>query len=235
MANRKTIWFIGEARDRELRFCLRELESLAADFDVRHFATVEEMPAADVRRTSPDILVVLQDWPQQYRLSAIHKVIAHSMPGGRLLCVYGTWCESEGRNSPNLWPHAARIAARNAAERFERELSAIRTQEPTLPLTAARDERFEYNHTAIPADTAVNSVHVISSDRRLRETLTARLAANGIAPSRSTTADVTIAVPDPGETITGAIPVRTMSTGDARRVVPMLVTERQLLATVAGK
>lgn len=236
MADETTIWIIGEARDRELRFCLRNLESLAqrSRADIRHFGSVASLPTPDPKRSSADILVVLQDWARQYSPTAVHSLIAHSMPTGRLLCVYGTWCESEGRNSPDLWPHAVRVAARNARERFERELLAVEANEPTLPLTAGRDERFEHNHTMAPEPAPRGTVRVISSDRRLRETLTVRLAANGMRPLREEPVNVTIAAPDPGTTIADAIEVRTMPNGDSHSVVPMLTTDRQLLATISA-
>lgn len=170
----QTIWFIGEARDHELRFCLRELELIARGWSVELFSSVEETDTTD----SPAMVVALQDWSEQYSVASINRLIGNVMPQGRLLCVYGSWCESDGRNG-DRWPHAVRVPARLAPERFQRELESISRNESALPLTAGRDERFEHNHSGVTVLRKPVRAEVQIADSRLRDTMVARLAAIG--------------------------------------------------------
>jgi hypothetical protein len=239
--NKQTVWFIGEARDRELRFCLREIESLSRGRSIELFASLDDIDS-DV---DPAVVVVLQDWPKQYREGQINRLIGRIMPHGRLLCVYGSWCESDGRNNADLWPHGVRVAARNAPERFARELNGSDKNEEPLPLTASRDERFEHNHSKLPTESLRRtSAHVVASDKRLRASLEARLDACGVAiHSDARTCDTVMWAPDlKDQTPAGMADfakehksrkVAFVSAMAEAGQVPLLINDRQLLAAVS--
>ena len=250
---RQTIWFIGEARDSELRFCLRESRSLTRSLSSEHFDSLSELlerhpSGRNDQASRPNLVVVLQDWSGQYSESQINALISLVMPG-RLLCVYGSWCESDGRNNADLWPHGVRVAARNAPERLERELRSISQNEPALPLTAGRDERFEHNHSLPPTGgLRRTTAHVASSDRRLRECLEARLLSNEIAVHEDArTCDGVVWAPDlMGQTEQAAREFAREHNG--RRIVtitampdlaagqtPILMSDRQLVAAVSER
>lgn len=246
-----TVWFIGEARDSELRFCLRELRSLTRAASVEHFESLTHLLDQQAQSGSrgngqPQLVIVLQDWPGQYRESQINALIGLAMPAGRLLCVYGSWCESAGRNNADLWPHGVRVAARNAPERIGRELRAMEQNEPALPLTAGRDERFEHNHSTPPTKTLRRtSAYVAGSDRRLRECLESRLEKNGITLHEDArTCDAVVWLPDVQEQ-TKAADQRFRREHNGRRIVsitamgdpesssPILLTDRQLITALS--
>jgi hypothetical protein len=248
---RETIWFIGEARDRELRFCLREIEALAQGRTIKRFATGDEVDPAN----NPDLVVVWQDWPNQYPEATTNRLMNLTMPAGRLLCVYGSWCESDGRNLPELWPHAVRVAARNAPERFERELKAVSHREPPLPLTASRDERFEHNHSDNPPDSLRRvTAAVVSDDSQLKATLIKRLEHGGVTVADDTRTCDTIVwtqgLPEQDMDSTTeftrehsgrkVISIRSMPDPASRNQrdfeeLPMLVNDRQLLKALYEK
>lgn len=249
---RETIWFIGKARDSELRFCLREMEAVSRGRSIELFAAIDDVDP-DGR---PDIVVVLQDWSQQFRETEINRLLSITMPGGRVLVVYGSWCESDGRNT-DLWPHGVRVAARNAAERFERELRELACNGPSLPLTASRDERFEHNHSASPPESLRRvSAYVDSSDRHLRESLAERLRRGGVDVQKdSRVCDAILWAPGLDGLMAASqfaqkhrgrrvVAITEMPTAAHRDVlaesgivdlVPMLVTDRQLLKSLVAR
>ncbi|MFK7817919.1 MAG: hypothetical protein AB8G99_04330 [Planctomycetaceae bacterium] len=247
MAGKKqTVWFIGEARDRELRFCLREMEASSRGRSIELFASIDDIVDSETR---PDVVVVLQEWPKQYREGQINRLIGRIMPEGRLLCVYGTWCESDGRNNADLWPHSVRVAARNAAERFGRELKLAERGEPPLPMTASRDERFEHNHSEQPPESLRRtSAHVACTDRQLKTTLEARLESAGVTVhTDARTCHSVVWAPDiPEQT---ADEINTFASEHRNRSLviisaladpskghsPMLANDQQLIATVNSR
>lgn len=186
------IWFIGEARDRELRFSLREMERLVRGLQMELRLSPEDIPPGE----TADLIVVLQDWSDQYSQRQVNAVISATGGTGRLLVTYGAWCESDGRNR-SLWPHAVRVPARLAPERLRRELQHIRNGQPGLPLTASRDERFEHNYAAKPASIEA-AVGLLIEDRELTTAFAERLKVAGaeVVPCASAP-DVIVWLPRP--------------------------------------
>jgi hypothetical protein len=168
---------------------------LCGDFDdveMRPVArAVEEMlPAAEFRRTpglaggkkdlpggadadvawTPDLIVVAQTRPEQFSQSDVRRLQAR-FPLARCVCCYGVWCESDGRNS-TLWPDAVRVSARTAAPRIRREIEVLHGRRAPLPLTASRDEIFEFD-SAGEWKAAGNgkAIRVLSPDREFKQTV----------------------------------------------------------------
>ena len=95
----------------------------------------------------PDLVVVCQTWPDQFSRCAVERLLGH-MPLARIVCCYGDWCDSDGRNR-TFWPTAVRVPANAAETRIRRELDVLQGERTPLPFTASRDEAFGFD--AVPA------------------------------------------------------------------------------------
>jgi hypothetical protein len=92
----------------------------------------------------PDLLVVCQHWSHEYTRHDVATLI-QILPLVRIVCCYGPWCGSDGR-SGTAWPLAVRVPITQGPARIARELEVIAGRRPPLPLTAARDEIFAFDH-----------------------------------------------------------------------------------------
>jgi hypothetical protein len=168
----------------------------------------------------PAIIVIVQDWPDQYSIADANLLISR-FPLARLVCCYGPWCDSDGRTR-SIWPLAVRVPAAVFAARFDQELQLVSTSggqletaaggalhSPArskvvakfLPLTASRSEIFEFDCNGpwciLPPSIVVR---VISPDRRWREMVAKYLTECGasLAPDGQTArVDVVVFDADP--------------------------------------
>ncbi|MEZ6128306.1 MAG: hypothetical protein R3C59_06470 [Planctomycetaceae bacterium] len=154
----------------------------------RQIRFVSDFPDVDGALKDPDLLasadltIVLQSWSDQYAAKAVDRLIGHTL-NGRLLCCYGPWCESDGRNR-TIWPDAARVPVRLAAAVIADELVRFAVSIPPLFPTSARDEVFAHR-LEIPADSVPPRLDqfnaaVVSPDRSLRKTVAVTLRDLGI-------------------------------------------------------
>jgi len=124
-----------------------------------------DIPAAlntvAVERWYPHLVVVCQSWPDEFARRDIEHLIG-VLPTSRLVCCYGVWCESDGRNR-QLWPVAVRVPVRGAAERIRRELEVLRGERMALPVTASRDEAFGFQSEAIDRRVRLDAVKPVPS------------------------------------------------------------------------
>jgi hypothetical protein len=126
----------------------------------------------------PDLVVVLQSWPDQFSEHDVHKLLA-LCPLARIVCCFGPWCDSDGRTR-SVWPLAVRVPVAAARGRLARELALLENHDDPsapLPLTASRAEIFENDYSA-PADNSVERpaairTAVISPDRPFGQMLEA--------------------------------------------------------------
>jgi hypothetical protein len=127
----------------------------------------------------PDLVVVMHDWPDQWSERDIGRLML-AFPLARLVCSYGPWCDSDGRNR-DLWPPGSRVPRELTAARVANELRYLNTQAGNiLPLTAGRDEVFEHDGGEIPAATGF-PIAIHSPDRTYREMLETAARAWGCA------------------------------------------------------
>lgn len=138
-------------------------------------------PALDAcfsRDEPPDLVVVAQDWPDQFSRGDVQRLMADG-PLARLLCVYGPWCESDGR-SREIWPAGVRVPLERAAGRLRHELAVICGEQPPIPWTATRDELLAVDY-AIGGTESVprRFVAIRAVDRVYREMLSDALIAAG--------------------------------------------------------
>jgi len=95
--------------------------------------------------TPPDLILVCQQWPDEYSHEFVAELIA-TFPLSRLVCCYSRWCGSDGRTR-NIWPPAVRVEAAKAARRVRQEVEVISGLRDPLPLTAGLDEVFLFDHS----------------------------------------------------------------------------------------
>ena len=124
-----------------------------------------------------DLVVVCQNWPDEFSKADVQQLLS-LFPLARWVCCFGVWCESDGRNR-DLWPPAIRTPARNAEARIRRELAVLKDTHPALPLTASRDETYEFDCAVRFPKTTGFRVRVNSPDFQFRRTLEEMLLAAG--------------------------------------------------------
>lgn len=165
------ILLIGDDRAAEMRPVAAALERMAPDADVRRAATAavarEQLAASDWR---PDLVILCQRWPDESSRAEIERLIA-ALPLARWTVCYGAWCESDGRTRI-LWPLAVRVPARACAPRLRHELDVLAGRCAPLPLTAARDEIFQFDSAEPPPPMPLGlNVAVVTPDAPLRRFL----------------------------------------------------------------
>jgi hypothetical protein len=167
---------------------------------VRHVVPVERLrftrdiaaaisPVSPRDEWFPDLIVVCQNWPDEFTAADVRDLLT-TFALSRLVCCYSPWCESDGR-SRNVWPIGSRIPVSQAPRRIHREYNSLRTGRTgeLLPLTASRDEVFEFEY-AVPTPRRMTkpdlTVVVDSPDSSLRRMLVAACATAGwqIDPKR---------------------------------------------------
>src|SRR5690606_18587853 len=90
----------------------------------------------------PDLVVVFQSWPLEFPRHCVLELLKAFGPARWVVCT-GAWCESDGRNH-DVWPQALRVPVRRAVPRLQAELEVLQGARPAQPLTASRDEVFEF-------------------------------------------------------------------------------------------
>lgn len=143
----------------------------------------------------PDLVVVLQNWPDEYSRRDIEALIAAS-PLARIVCCYGAWCDSDGRTR-TLWPPAVRVSTLAATLRLQHELELLRGGRcgPVLPLTGGREEIFAYDHSQPVAATSGGApIAVISPDAAYAANLQTTLRMAGFSIAASSCEPTTTAV-----------------------------------------
>jgi hypothetical protein len=171
---------VGPAGRREFR----ELISwLCEHEDIRvsdEFSDIETALQHPDRLAESQLTVVLQSYSDQYAAPAIDQLIGQTL-FQRLLCCYGAWCESDGRNRTQ-WPDALRVPVRLAQSVIELELPGIGAEADPIPPTAARDEIFAHRLIDVPAGTRLRELNavIIGPDRVIRRTVNATLKELGM-------------------------------------------------------
>lgn len=92
----------------------------------------------------PELILVLQQFSDEYHEEQIEGLLTE-YPLSRVICCYGPWCVSDGRNR-NFWPSAVRVPIAEIQQRVEREMEVIAGIRPPLERTAGRDEIFAFEH-----------------------------------------------------------------------------------------
>jgi hypothetical protein len=165
---------LGNSRTPEMRPILCCLEQHAPGSAIEHAETIEHALGLTIdRHWFPDLGVVCQHWPDEFARSGVERLLS-LLPVTRWVCCFGAWCESDGRNR-DIWPLSVRVAARCAGDRIRRELAVLAGEQSALPLTAARDEIFEFD-CPLPYEPFLEGpVLVKSPDGALRRSISSLL------------------------------------------------------------
>jgi hypothetical protein len=142
---RYDVLVVGDLFSSDMQGVERRVEELARDnCDVRIFSNVSEALAnASVNTWHPDLVIVCQQWPDEYTTADVRQLLG-AFPLARLICCYGAWCASDGRTR-DVWPLSSRVPATFAARRIDLELEVLAGTRWPLPLTASRDEIFLFD------------------------------------------------------------------------------------------
>ena len=177
---------LGNSRTPEMRPAISCIEQHAAEGVLEQVESIDEAVRLAFRRHwFPDLGIVCQHWPDEFSRSDAERLLS-LLPVTRWVCCFGAWCESDGRNR-DIWPLSVRVPARCAAPRIRRELAVLADERSALPLTAARDEVFEFDCLdPLPEQQESQkekgngrSVLVKSPDFALRESISCLLSAAG--------------------------------------------------------
>ncbi len=167
----------------EFQPILETIRRWASSADTRRAPHVDELRRfAGQDGWFPDLIVVLQSWPDQFSETDVHDILA-LCPLARFVCCFGPWCDSDGRTR-SIWPLAVRVPATASANRVVRELALLENggalRRP-LPLTASRAEIFEYDFGQWePENPPAQTVTVISPDRRWKEMIESGIRKSGL-------------------------------------------------------
>ena len=128
---------IGHAQRREFRDLSLQLRAQSAAGWDGQFPTIAEALATQLTSTA-ELIVVWQSQPDEYARADVQQLLG-AAPLASVVCVYGPWCESDGRTR-SVWPASFRVPAWQADRRFVEELERFRAGQPRLPWTAARED-----------------------------------------------------------------------------------------------
>ena len=144
----------------------------------------------------PELVIILQSWPDQFSADEVAELIS-LCPLARIVCCFGPWCDSDGRNR-SIWSLGVHVPAAAFASRLEHELdllSGSRDAGPPLPLTASRTETFEFDFSPqAVSQPAAKNMNVVSPDRRFREMTAAALRNSGRSENESSDASPPAAI-----------------------------------------
>jgi hypothetical protein len=162
---------IGDRTDRQFEAVLRRISpdriTLLADFPT----VADALESGIGESLRPDLLIVLQQYSDQYNPDDVSLLIGR-MLFGRVLCCYGPWCLAEGRTH-DVWPISTRVPAVSAPTVIDQELRAFAEgTEPLLPMSAA-EEVFAHRVAQAARDvrTAPPEVWILTSEEALGRTV----------------------------------------------------------------
>ena len=99
----------------------------------------------DAQLEPPDLVIVCQSWPDEFSASEVSEALGR-WPLALWVCCYGAWCDSDGRTR-SIWPISVRVPVAEAEHRLKHVWQVLAEQQgEPLPLTASRDEAFEFDH-----------------------------------------------------------------------------------------
>jgi hypothetical protein len=127
----------------------------------------------------PDLIVVLQSWPNEFSVSDVNHLLAFA-PLARVVVCYGAWCESDGRNF-SIWPPSIRVPVWAARSRIEREWQLINEpiSQQALPWSASREEILAGEQPTIIPFLPPQSILIDSPDQPFRQYVAERIKEAG--------------------------------------------------------
>jgi hypothetical protein len=191
---------VGDSRSGEFSLVRPIITRKLPAWEVREYEGLTQLLApGSTDGFFPDLVMVCQSWRDEYSADQVRAGLAN-FPVSRWICVYGAWCESEGRHGSH-WPMAVRVTMSALETRLAHEAAVVQGRIPALPLTAARDEVFEFDAQSRfpkPAGPGI-WVAIHGPDRAWRTCLSdlCRQAGIGVFEDRNTSAPLHIVDLDP--------------------------------------
>lgn len=169
------LWLLGDTSTPDMQPVVACCSALAHELNVRRVAGVDAAENLVRQRARfADLVVVCQHYPDEFPARDVYRLL-DLLPLSRCICCYAPWCEADGRTR-DIWPAAVRVPVRLLPERLQRELEVLNGHRHPLPLTASRDEIYQYDHhndtlgSGVPLSPsgAAASVSIISPDTALK-------------------------------------------------------------------
>ncbi|QDU50078.1 hypothetical protein [Gimesia panareensis] len=194
---------LGNSRTEEMRGVLQSVQDA---FPKAEMVSVSRLSELDAQTVQPELVLICQNWPDEFSGQTLTELVRR-FPVSRFLCCFSVWCEADGRTR-NQWPVSIRVPARAADFRIRQEAEVIRGTAPAYPLTAGRDEIFQYQVEAgletTTGSLAEKRIGVISADppyRKMLEALVLSWGATIAVPSLLCQADLWLYDLDPWEVV----------------------------------
>ena len=179
---------LGRSETPEMQPVVDVVTRFSGESDLKFFEKVAETLEAARSGWIADLVVVCQNWPDEFTSEEIRELFT-AFPLARWVCCFGLWCESDGRNR-DFWPLAVRVFARTAASRIEHEFAVLQDSVVPLPLTGGREENFEYDNSGeITATGQGELIRIVSPDRPFRGWLLDLLKAANYRPTVNSSGD----------------------------------------------
>jgi hypothetical protein len=141
MTTPRTILVIGDLQRAEMRPVADWIGSRSDCSAVRHCRSFSDAAT----EPPPDVVIVCQAWPDEFSATEVSAAISR-WPLSIWVCCYGAWCSADGRTR-SIWPVSVRVPVNDAADRLDHVWDVVTRQRGSpLPLTASRDEVFEFDH-----------------------------------------------------------------------------------------
>lgn len=167
----RTVLVIGDANRGEMKSLFKWIQGQIGSDDRLVF--VGEISKLDEKLPSdciPDLIVVLQSWPDQFSPSDVDQLFAFA-PVARVVVGYGALCESDGRNR-EIWPLSVRVPVWAAQRRVEFEWRLVQGQagsQAPIPRSASREEIFAADHDSLESTTVPKLILVDSPDPSFKQ------------------------------------------------------------------
>ncbi len=150
MSDKPKILVVGEIERSEFARICDWLDQIGTAAIVQRSECLPEPNGVDVATfenllVNPDLIIVCQSWPDEFPATEVTMALGR-WPVALWVCCYGAWCASDGRTR-SIWPISVRVPVDEAENRLHHVWRVLTEQrDEPLPLTASRDEAFEFDH-----------------------------------------------------------------------------------------
>lgn len=140
---RPRVLLCGDPRTAEFQVARHDVSAIIPPETISQVTCLAELREWLADREHPDLLVIVQTWPDEFHFTDVLALPGFG-PFSRVICCYGPWCVSDGRNRQDF-PLAVRVPLeqfRSALGDEWQQLTKPDEVHSPLPWTAGRDEVF---------------------------------------------------------------------------------------------
>jgi len=171
---------IGDAQQAEMRPVANVIAELIPTKQLLRRDNLSDLRGSPDAADQADVIIVCQSWPEEYTRREIGNLIA-AYPLAALLCCYGSWCDSAGRNH-TVWPEGVRVPVGSSSRLIRRLWERAGEGLAPPPTTASIEDVYELLHSEpLPHTTLTPApqVGVLSGDHAIRAWLCDALSSAG--------------------------------------------------------